>query len=125
MDKVEFLLRLLQIPRLGANSVSKILAEITSDELLSYDQTKLSQIGWNNQQIQRWFKPDRRFIDPALEWGMQPENQIIHCFHPDYPYLLKQIDSAPPVLFLKGNPDVLSQRQIAMIGSRYFSDYGE
>lgn len=125
MDKVEFLLRLLQIPRLGANSVSKILAEITPDELLSYDQTKLSQIGWNNQQIQRWFKPDRRFIDPALEWGMQPENQIIHCFHPDYPYLLKQIDSAPPVLFLKGNADVLSQRQIAIVGSRYCSDYGE
>ena len=91
MDKVEFLLRLLQIPRLGANSVSKILAEITPDELLSYDQTGLSQIGWNNEQIQRWFKPDRRFIDPALEWGTKPENQIIHCFHPDY---LHQINEA-------------------------------
>ena len=48
MDKVEFLLRLLQIPRLGANSIGKILAEITSDELLSYDQTKFLNNRYGN-----------------------------------------------------------------------------
>lgn len=125
MDNAEFLLRLLQVPRLGANSIGKILTEITPPDLLAYDQTALRQMGWNNEQIQRWFKPERRFIDPALEWGNKPENRLIHWFDADYPYLLKQIDSAPPVLFVKGNPQVLLQRQIAMVGSRYCSDYGE
>lgn len=125
MDQAEFLLRLLQVPRLGANSVSKMLTEINAEDLLDYDRTALQQIGWSAEQIQRWFKPDRRFIDPALEWAVKSENHLIHCFDLNYPYLLKQIDSAPPILFVKGDPDVLARRQIAMVGSRYCSDYGE
>lgn len=125
MDKyAETLLRLLQVPRLGASTVSQILTAIDLNTLLSYDADAFYAIGWTTHQIKRWFKPERKYIDPALEWGQKSGNQIIHCFHLDYPYLLKQIESSPPVLFVQGNADLLAHPQIAIVGSRYCSDYG-
>lgn len=120
-----FLLRLLQVPALGATGIQRILAEIDPHTLDSYDETALMQMGWTNEQIRRWFQPKADFIDPALEWAEQPDNQLIDYFHPDYPYLLKQIDSAPPLLFIQGNVQALAQQQVAIVGSRYCSDYGE
>ena len=120
-----FLLRLLQVPALGATGIQRILTEIDPHTLDSYDETALMQMGWTNEQIRRWFQPKADFIDPALEWAEQSDNQLIDCFHPDYPYLLKQIDSAPPLLFIQGNVQALTQQQVAIVGSRYCSDYGE
>lgn len=120
-----FLLRLLQVPALGATGIQRILTEIDPHTLDSYDETALMQMGWTNEQIRRWFQPKADFIDPALEWAEQSDNQLIDYFHPDYPYLLKQIDSAPPLLFIQGNVQALAQQQVAIVGSRYCSDYGE
>ena len=41
-----------------------------------------------------------------------------------YPPLLKQIHRPPPLLFIKGNADVLSMPQIAIVGSRHATKNG-
>ncbi|MFT4862674.1 MAG: DNA processing protein [Pseudohongiellaceae bacterium] len=63
-------------------------------------------------------------IEKALEWQNKPFSYIICYEDPLYPLLLKEVNDPPPVLYLEGNPDLLSQIQIAIIGSRRASVYG-
>lgn len=124
-DYTEIFLRLQQIPRLGSNAINELLAQINVTDLLDYDQDAFRAMGWKPAQIQRWFQPEQKFIQPALEWATQPQNHILHFLHPDYPYLLKQTVDAPVVLYVQGEVSILSEPQIAMVGSRYCSNYGE
>ncbi|MEZ5530621.1 MAG: DNA-processing protein DprA [Porticoccaceae bacterium] len=62
--------------------------------------------------------------DKTLRWCR--ENQV-HCLtllDKDYPPLLKEIAGAPPLLFVRGDPLLLSLPQLAMVGSRSASPQG-
>lgn len=120
------LLRLLQVPKLGAQRISRLLNEVDFGEFCQYDKAKLRQIGWNDKQIQRWFKPDWTWIECAEKWQNPTACQfILTLFDEHYPFLLRQISTAPPILFVQGSIESLSQPQIAMVGSRDYSPYGE
>jgi DNA processing protein len=41
-----------------------------------------------------------------------------------YPTQLKEIASAPPVLYIRGDRKILSKKSIAIVGSRKFTEYG-
>lgn len=41
-----------------------------------------------------------------------------------YPSLLKEIEDAPPVLYVLGSKEVLQEKQIAMVGTRKMTNYG-
>lgn len=119
------LLALLQVPQLGAQRIGRLLSEIDFAEFCQYDKTALKQIGWNERQIQHWLNPERKWIEQALQWAEGDQQQILTLFDDDYPFLLKQISTAPPVLFVRGNVKNLSLPQIAIVGSREHSHYGE
>lgn len=125
MNLTEKLLTLLQIPQLGAQKIGRLLEAVNFAEFCTYDKTQLRQMGWNEKQIQRWFSPERKWVDEALNWAAQPNCRLLTLFDEDYPFLLRQIATAPPVLFVKGSVETLSQPQIAMVGSRDYSHYGE
>lgn len=125
-NRTALLLRLLQIPRMGAAGIRQLLLQLSDEELLAYDNADFQQIGWQNDQIQRWFKPKLEYIEPALQWADESTQQhIISSFDADYPFMLKQTIGAPLLLFVKGDIGVLSLPQIAIVGSRYHSNYGE
>ncbi|MCK3655344.1 DNA processing protein DprA [Pasteurellaceae bacterium Macca] len=125
MAMIEGLLRLTQVPQLGAQRIAKLLEKIDLGELLHYDSNQLRQMGWNEKQIQRWQHPKGDWIAQALRWAEQPDCHILSLFDDDYPFLLKQISTAPPLLFVQGSVASLSLPQIAMVGSRDFSAYGK
>ncbi len=54
----------------------------------------------------------------------QQEIQLLPISAPDYPVLLKEISDPPPLLYVKGNPALLSQPQLAIVGSRRSSCQG-
>lgn len=66
---------------------------------------------------------DWQGVEKDLRW--QTANcHILTWTHPNYPPLLKEIHSAPPILFVHGSCDDLVKPQIAMVGSRNASIQG-
>lgn len=61
-------------------------------------------------------EPERAAADAA--WLAQPGNRLIELGDGDYPALLAESPSPPPVLFVSGNSDLLWFPQIAIVGSR-------
>jgi DNA processing protein len=54
----------------------------------------------------------------VLEALSQNDAHLITHQHVDYPGLLRQIERPPPLLFVKGNVELLSLPQIAIVGTR-------
>ena len=63
-------------------------------------------------------EPDWQAVEQALRWSEAPENHILLLTQAEYPELLKQIHAPPPLLFVKGQLNVLNDIQLAMVGSR-------
>ncbi|MDM8567929.1 DNA-processing protein DprA [Thiotrichales bacterium HSG1] len=68
---------------------------------------------------------DWRIIENDMLWLEQPDNHALTLEHPDYPTMLKNIDDAPPILFVHGNYKLLVTQQIAIVGTRNPSREGE
>lgn len=64
-------------------------------------------------------------IEAAMAWERQSHHHIMVLSDEDYPPLLKEIHSAPPLLFIKGNRALLNMPQIAIVGSRKPTKEGE
>ena len=64
-------------------------------------------------------------IDYDLSWLAQENNLAITINDPNYPSQLKEIADPPPILFVRGNPELLPLPQIAIVGSRNPSSLGE
>jgi DNA processing protein len=64
-------------------------------------------------------------IDYDLEWLEQQNNGVLTVNDTNYPLQLKEIADPPPILFVRGNPDLLSLPQIAIVGSRNPSALGK
>jgi DNA processing protein len=68
--------------------------------------------------------PPMEKIKKDFDWQDQPNHYIIPLSSTHYPKLLKHTVAPPPIIYLKGNPNVLSQPQIAIVGSRKATPHG-
>ncbi len=57
-------------------------------------------------------------IDADLNWATEKDHHIITLLDDRYPSQLKDLSDAPPVLYVRGDPDYLLQPQLAMVGTR-------
>lgn len=81
-------------------------AEINRLELPRESKEWLKQPGWEK-------------VAADLEWLRQrPDRHILTLHDPRYPERLKQIDSAPPLLFVNGRTELLQTPQLGIVGSR-------
>lgn len=61
-----------------------------------------------------------------MDWqNNAPDNYIISYADPRYPDLLKQINSPPLILYAQGNLELLKSPQLAIVGSRSCTPYGQ
>ncbi|MBU3030071.1 DNA-processing protein DprA [Paracoccus marinaquae] len=59
-----------------------------------------------------------------LEAGLKLGARLIRCDSPLYPPTLRDIDGAPPVLWVRGDPAWLAHNPVAVIGARNSSSLG-
>ncbi len=57
-------------------------------------------------------------IDAELAWAQQSGQCILTPEDAGYPALLRELGDRPPVLYVRGDPEVLTTLQLAMVGSR-------
>jgi DNA processing protein len=68
--------------------------------------------------------PDPERLDAALRWLEDPSNRVVTLADEAYPRLLLEISDPPPLLYVKGNPDLLNHTSLAVVGSRNATQQG-
>ncbi|WP_455206370.1 DNA-processing protein DprA [Kaarinaea lacus] len=69
--------------------------------------------------------PDWQAIEKDLAWAEQHNCYIIPVVSSWYPDLLREIPDPPILLFAQGDPELMHYPQLAMVGSRNPSHYGQ
>ncbi|HWQ93921.1 MAG TPA: DNA-processing protein DprA [Gammaproteobacteria bacterium] len=62
--------------------------------------------------------PDWAAVERDLAWLAEPNHHLITLSDPRYPKLLREIADPPAVLYVIGDPDLLSAYQLGIVGSR-------
>jgi DNA processing protein len=79
------------------------------------------------QAASRALRPDKELnllLEQTLQWCREPCNHVIFASDSSYPALLREIPDYPPLLFVRGNAEILRRPMVAIVGSRSCSAYG-
>lgn len=118
-------LALLRLPGVGGQTIAKLLLQFEPAQLFTASRSTLLAAGLSEKLVDILQHPDWVQVESDLLWLEQPQNHALTLLDPAYPAQLKEIANPPPVLFVKGNVALLSQPQIAVVGSRNPSAVGK
>lgn len=110
------------IPDFAAGRFGKLLArsQCTPEQWQTASVSQLQAWGLTSEQARALIYPDERQIDACLAWLVNDNSHfILPLDDPAYPAQLQQISNPPLLLFGRGNQACLSERQMAMVGSRH------
>lgn len=106
-------------PGIGTATLQQLLDHFGEPAtVLAAGSDVLRKFGLSETSIHALRHPAQEAVDRDLGWAGQAGNHIISRTDPAYPPLLGQLPDAPPLLYLHGDPTVLSAPQLAMVGSR-------
>lgn len=109
----------LRAPGLGGARFVRLLEHFGGiDPLLGAGRNEWLRAGLKEETIAALRRPDQGVIDRDMEWLSNPGHHLLTWGGELYPPLLRDTPSPPAALFACGNPEILWQPQIAVIGSR-------
>ena len=118
-------LQLAFTPYIGAESFLVLLQQFGSAQAaLSAPADKIAALVRHKQAAESWRNADKRALaqqsaEAALQWEMQDGCRLLLLQDDDFPEMLTQGITAPPVLFLRGNAGLLHTPSAAIVGSRH------
>jgi DNA processing protein len=125
-DNLTDWLTLCHAPGAGTTTIQRLLDNFPAPTAaLKASNGELLQLGLKQATIDALRKPEERLITRDLEWCEAANNHIITCHDPNYPVLLAQLPDPPPLLYIHGDVSLLSEPQLAMVGSRNPSSSGQ
>jgi DNA processing protein len=117
-------LRLTLIPGIGGETQRKLLAAFGLPEAI-FAAGRLATRAVAGDRADLLFDVDPSdAIELSLAWAGQPGQHIITLADDDYPKALLEIADPPSLLYVRGNPALLRQRSLAMVGSRNATPQG-
>lgn len=125
MEDIRNWLALASVHGLDGLKFQRLSEHISLSDLVKLPFSTLKQIGFTDRQAELLTFQTGTKVEHALRWlDKAPDHHIIPFTDSRYPVLLKQTKQPPLLLFVKGHPEVLSQQQLAMVGSRQPSPTG-
>lgn len=117
-------LQLAFTPYIGAESFLLLLHHFGSAQnALSAPAEQVAALIRHKQALEAWRNAERALArqaaEAALEWEMRDGCRLMLLQDEDFPEMLAQGLTAPPVLFLRGNVRLLHKPSAAIVGSRY------
>ncbi|WP_354622929.1 DNA-processing protein DprA [Psychromonas sp. MME2] len=114
------------VPGLPKRTLLKLLSRHSIGELLQLNRATLQSYKLQDTEINALLNPDMKRIDESLHWlSNNSDRHIISLNSNDYPEQLKEINNPPLLLYLQGDITLLKEPQIALVGSRKCTPYGQ
>ncbi|MBE9562591.1 MAG: DNA-protecting protein DprA, partial [Proteobacteria bacterium] len=125
-ENIEYWLALSYAPRVGPVSFMRLVKHFGNlQNLFTAGREEWQAIKMKDNVIKYLENIDWQIIENDMQWLEQPDNHALTLEHSDYPSILRDIDDAPPILFVHGDYKLLSTQQIAIVGTRKPSREGE
>ncbi len=122
-------LNLSLVPGIGPKTMQRISeAQLCASKVYELDSKQLTTLGISKKSISllQQYPPNTpsKEVEAALTWAEQNHHHLLTRLDERYPDRLKQIASAPPLLMVKGQVEVLQYEQLAVVGSRHPTQAG-
>lgn len=118
-------LQLAFTPYVGAESFLLLLQRFGSAKnALDAHADQIAALVRHKQAVEAWRNSDKRALaqkaaEEALKWEQQDGCRLLLLQDTDFPDMLTQGITAPPVLFLRGDAGLLHKPSAAIVGSRH------
>ncbi|MCG5126193.1 DNA-protecting protein DprA [Enterobacter mori] len=123
MTSTEIWLRLIHVGPLCGDAMLDVASQLSKQTTI--DGVTLREAGLSAAQAGRFLALSKGELERSLVWLEQPGNHLLTADHPLYPPLLRTFPDYPGALFVTGNLEALNAVQLAVVGSRAPSWYGE
>ncbi|HDT4958767.1 TPA: DNA-protecting protein DprA [Enterobacter kobei] len=123
MTSTEIWLRLIHTGSLCGDGMLEAAARLHKQT--NIDVPAVIDAGLSAKQASRFFALEESELERSLKWLEMPGYHLLTANHPLYPPLLRTIPDYPGALCVKGNLATLNTVQLAVVGSRAPSWYGE
>lgn len=123
-DRLDWL-QLAFTPYVGAEGFLLLLQRFgNAKAALDAPAEQIAVIVRHKQAAESWRKAEKRALaqkaaEAALQWETQDGCRLLLLQDKDFPEMLTQGITAPPVLFLRGNVQLLHKSSAAIVGSRH------
>ncbi len=115
-DKIACWIALQRVPGLGPVTLTRLLQQHGSPESVLSQSRHLS--GLSEKVLDGIRHPDWQQVEADMAWLDHDDRYLITIEDKRYPPLLREITDPPMMLYVQGDVSLLSQWQLAVVGSR-------
>ncbi len=121
-------LKLLACEGIGVLNARRLIEHFQSITAIFDEDQKFDS--FENPVLEKRFKAaikelDMGLVEEELQFILDEKLKVVGILDADYPKLLKECPDAPIVLFYKGDLTLLTQKSIAIVGTRKITTYGK